>query len=159
IADVTAMLSTQTFPEQSARRLQGCLRQIIAERGTVDLRHLSNIDTGELMAWLETLPGIARKISAGIANTSVFARRALVIDTHHRRVMQRVGLVPARADTVRAYDTLMPILPPEWSAEQIDEHHMLVKRVGQTTCRPATTHCGECPIRSECETSEARLSA
>ena len=150
LAKVTRILASQTFPEQSAQRLQGCLTQIIAERGTVDLRHLSNLDTLDIMDWLETLPGIARKISAGIANTSVFERRALVLDTHHRRVMQRMGLVPPKADTNRAFDALMPVIPPEWTAKDIDEHHLLVKRVGQTVCRPSATHCDRCPIRADC---------
>lgn len=150
--ELTAILSNQTFPEQSAKRLKDCLAQIIAERGSVDLRHLSNLETADLMGWLELLPGIARKISAGIANTSIFERRALVLDTHHRRVMQRMGLVPPKADTNRAYDALMPVLPEGWTAKDIDEHHLLVKRVGQTVCRPSATYCNRCPVRSECAT-------
>lgn len=149
---VTQILANQTFPEQSAQRLLACLQQIIIERGSVDLRHLSNLETADLMGWLETLPGIARKISAGIANTSIFERRALVLDTHHRRVMQRMGLVPTKADTNRAYDALMPVLPEDWTGKDIDEHHLLVKRVGQTVCRPSVTHCNRCPVRSECAT-------
>ncbi len=153
--EVTEVLSRQTFPEMSAKRLQDCLRQIIEERGQVDLRHLSNLDTPDMMEWLETLPGIARKISAGIVNTSVFDRRALVIDTNHRRVIQRMGLVPPKADTARAYNELMPILPEEWSAKDVDEHHLLVKRVGQVLCRPSSTKCAECPIRDDCDTGKA----
>ncbi|NMW32400.1 endonuclease III [Altererythrobacter sp. RZ02] len=152
LAAVTEVLGNQTFPEQSAQRLQACLKQIVAERGAVDLRHLSNLDTADMMDWLETLPGVARKISAGIANTSMFERRVLVLDTHHRRVMQRMGLVPAKADTTRAYEALMPVLPAEWTAKDIDEHHLLVKRVGQTICRPSVTYCNRCALRSECQT-------
>lgn len=153
--EITAILSRQTFPEQSARRLKDCLSQIIEERGEVDVRHLSNLETTEAMAWLETLPGIARKISAGIVNTSIFNRRALVIDTHHRRVMQRIGLVPPKADTARAYNSLMPAMPDDWSAKDIDEHHLLVKRLGQTFCRPSRPDCGGCPVRAWCETGTA----
>ncbi|WP_209348860.1 endonuclease III [Pontixanthobacter sp. CEM42] len=155
IDELTALLSNQTFPEQSARRLKDCLTQIIAERGQVDLRHLSNLETADLMHWLETLPGIARKISAGIANTSIFERRAVVLDTHHRRVMQRMGLVAPKADTTRAYDALMPVVPEEWSAKDIDEHHLLVKRLGQTSCRPTNPTCASCPVRNECAYASA----
>ena len=148
--DVTLVLSRQTFPELSAERLQGSLNQIIEERGQVDLRHLSNLPTEEAMAWLERLPGVARKISAQVVNTSIFDRPALVIDTNHRRVIQRVGLVPPKADTARAYDALMPILPDDWTARDIDEHHLLVKRVGQTFCRPSRTDCNHCPLSGDC---------
>lgn len=155
VGELTDRLAAQTFAEQSATRLKACLTAIIEERGEVDLRHLSNLPTEEAMDWLETLPGVARKISAGVMNASTFDRRALVIDGHHRRVMQRMGLVPPRADTARAYDALMPILPPDWSAADIDEHHLLVKRVGQTHCRPRAPQCEGCPVREDCRTGRA----
>ena len=152
VVDLTAQLATQTFPEQSATRLKACLQSIMAERGEVDLRHLSNLPTIDAMMWLETLPGVARKISAGIMNTSRFARRVVVIDSHHRRIVQRMGLVPPKADTARAYDALMPIMPDEWDAPEIDQHHLLMKKLGQTLCRPSSMACGECPVRADCQT-------
>lgn len=145
-ADLEARLQRQTFPNVAANRLSQCLGAIIAERGSVDLRHLSNLPTHEAMEWLETLPGIGRKNSAGIMNASTFARRAMVIDGHHRRIMQRMGLVPAKADTARTYNTLMPIVPPEWSAADMDEHHLLLKKLGQTYCRPRKPACHNCPL-------------
>ena len=148
--DLADMLKTATFPALMAQRLKACLTEIIARQGSVMLHHLDNLPTSEAMAWLETLPGVARKISAGVVNASAFNRRALVIDTHHRRVVQRIGLVPPRADTGRAYDALMPILPPTWTAEDTDEHHLLVKRLGQTFCRPKQPDCFSCPVRSDC---------
>lgn len=152
LSELLAILSRQTFPELSATRLKDCLLAIREERGAVDLRHLSNLPTEEAMIWLEALPGVARKISAGVVNTSHFNRRALVIDTHHRRIVQRMGLVPPKADTARAYDRLMPFVPGEWLPEDVDEHHLLVKRLGQTICRPKKPDCRSCPIKGDCET-------
>jgi len=152
VAELEARLARQTFPAVAAGRLKACLAAIIAERGSVDLRHLSNVPTAEAMAWLERLPGIARKVSAGVMNASTFERRAMVIDGHHRRIMQRMGIVPARADTARTFDTLMPLVPAEWSAADMDEHHLLLKSLGQTACRPRAPRCGGCPVRALCET-------
>lgn len=145
-------LARQTFPGQSARRLKACLQALVAARGSADLRHLSNLPTGEAMDWLETLPGIGRKISAGVMNTSTFDQPALVIDSHHRRIVQRMGLVPPRANTERAYDALMAIMPAEWPAAEIDEHHLLMKRLGQTLCRSSRMECGACPLADDCVT-------
>jgi len=144
-------LQRQTFPSVAAKRLNQCLNAIIAARGSVDLRHLSNLPTDEAMVWLETLPGVARKNSAGVMNASSFARRAMVIDGHHRRIMQRMGVVSPKADTARTYDTLMPIVPPEWSAADMDEHHLLLKKLGQTHCRPRKADCAACPCHEICE--------
>ncbi|QUL37044.1 endonuclease III [Erythrobacter sp. JK5] len=159
VDNLEARLQRQTFPSVAAERLKACLNAIIAERGSVDLRHLSNLDTADAMAWLETLPGVARKNSAGVMNASTFERRAMVIDGHHRRIMQRMGIVPARADTAKTYDALMPIVPPEWTAADMDEHHLLLKKLGQTYCRPRKAKCDGCPVREDCETGTASAPA
>ena len=112
-------------------------------------------DPDEAMAWLETLPGVARKNSAGVMNASTFERRAMVIDGHHRRIMQRMGIVTAKADTARTYDTLMPIVPEEWSAADMDEHHLLLKKLGQTHCRPRAPDCANCFARDNCQTGRS----
>ncbi|MEP3051841.1 MAG: endonuclease III [Erythrobacter sp.] len=156
IEALTAQLQRQTFPGQSAERLHACLNAIVEQRGKVDLSHLAEMKTAEAMAWLETLPGVARKISAGVMNTSIFNRRAMVIDGHHRRIMQRMGLVPAKADTARAFDVLVPIIPPDWSAEDMDEHHLLLKKLGQSHCRPRAPHCDGCPAAPDCAHANAQ---
>ena len=150
VTELEARLQRQTFPSVAAQRLKACLDAIIAERGSVDLRHLSNYETGEAMAWLETLPGVARKNSAGVMNASTFKRKAMVIDGHHRRIMQRMGVVPAKADTAKTFDALTPIVPSEWSAADMDEHHLLLKKLGQTFCRPRKAECDQCPVRADC---------
>ncbi len=154
LEELEARLQRQTFPSVAAKRLKDCLQAIIAERGAVDLRHLGNLPLEDAMAWLEQLPGVARKNSAGVMNASTFNRKAMVIDGHHRRIMQRMGIVPAKADTAKTYDTLMPILPHEWSAEDMDEHHLLLKKLGQTLCRPRAPDCANCLARRDCETGK-----
>ena len=154
LEELEARLQRQTFPSVAAKRLKDCLQAIIAERGAVDLRHLGNLPLEDVMAWLEQLPGVARKNSAGVMNASTFNRKAMVIDGHHRRIMQRMGIVPAKADTAKTYDTLMPIVPPEWSAEDMDEHHLLLKKLGQTHCRPRAPDCANCLARQDCETGK-----
>ena len=154
-----AELSTQTYPNIAGERLKACLTDLIERRGAVDLSHLAAMDTGEAMRWLEQLPGIGRKIAAGVMNASTLDRRAIVLDGHHTRILQRMGLVPAKANTDRAFDAIMPVMPPEWSAADYDEHHLLMKKLGQTWCRPAAPDCAHCPAQALCETGRARVSA
>ncbi|NVE95164.1 endonuclease III domain-containing protein [Altererythrobacter lutimaris] len=156
VDQLEARLQRQTFPSVAAQRLSDCLKAIQHERGRVDLSHLVEMETPKAMAWLEQLPGVARKNSAGVMNASTLNRKAMVIDGHHRRIMQRMGIVPEKADTAKTYDALMPILPEEWSAEDIDEHHLLLKKLGQTYCRPRKAECADCPAKADCKTGTSR---
>ncbi len=153
VDQLEARLQRQSFPSVAAERLSRCLNAIIAERGSTDLSHLKALTTEEAMTWLEQLPGVARKNSAGVMNASSFNRKAMVIDGHHRRIMQRMGIVPPKADTAKTFDALMPIVPAEWSAEDMDEHHLLLKKLGQTYCRPRAPQCTGCPAAVDCKTA------
>ena len=151
-----AELATQTYPAIAAQRLKASLAALVEKRGAVDLSHLAKMDTGVAMDWLEALPGIGRKIAAGVMNASTLDRRAIVLDGHHTRILQRMGLVPAKATTARAFDAIMPAMPPEWTAAEFDEHHLLMKMLGQTWCRPSLPQCSRCPAQSLCATGRAR---
>ena len=155
LAELRAELATQIYPNIAAKRLKACLQAIVAGRGTVDLTHLAAMETDAAMDWLEALPGIGRKIAAGVMNASTLDRPVLVLDSHHRRILQRMGLVPRSADTKRAYDAIMPAMPPEWSAADYDEHHLLMKKVGQAWCRPRSLDCARCVAQALCETGRA----
>lgn len=154
VDQLEARLQRQTFPSVAAKRLSDCLLAIRKERESVTLEHLSSLSLEDAMAWLEMLPGVARKNSAGVMNASSFNRKAMVIDGHHRRIMQRMGVVPAKADTAKTYDALMPILPLEWKAEDMDEHHLLLKKLGQSHCRPRGPQCDDCPAYTDCKTAQ-----
>ncbi|HCC27932.1 MAG TPA: endonuclease III, partial [Erythrobacter sp.] len=99
LADVQAELATQTYPNVAAERLQASLAALIDLRGGVDLSHLADMGTAAAMDWLEQLPGVGRKIAAGVMNASTLDRRAIVLDGHHTRILQRMGLVPPKAST------------------------------------------------------------
>ena len=154
---LTVELKGVRFPNQSAKRVHDVLGAIVAQRGRVDLSHLEAQETEEAMTWLEALPGLGRKIAAQVMNASTLGRRSLVLDTHHLRILARMGLIGARDDTPRAYDRIMPLLPFEWDAADVDEHHALMKELGRTHCKPKTLICETCPALPWCMTGQARV--
>ena len=149
-------LSTQTYPNIAAERLKASLTALIERRGAVDLSHLADMETLPAMRWLEQLPGIGRKIAAGVMNASTLDRRAIVLDGHHTRILQRMGMVPPKASTDRAFEAIMPVMPEEWDGADFDEHHLLMKKLGQTWCRPSAPDCASCLALSLCKTGQAR---
>ena len=104
----------------------------------------------------------ARQISeaiegvGGVMNASTLDRRAIVLDGHHTRILQRMGLVPPRASTDRAFAAIMPAMPEEWSAADFDEHHLLMKKLGQSWCRPSSPDCATCPAQALCATGRGQ---
>ena len=157
LEELQAELATQTYPNIAAERLKGSLSALVERRGAVDLSHLADMETLSAMRWLEQLPGIGRKIAAGVMNASTLDRRAIVLDGHHTRILQRMGLVPPKATTDRAFEAIMPVMPDEWDGATFDEHHLLMKKLGQTWCRPATPDCASCLALSLCKTGTERV--
>lgn len=133
------------FPNQGAKRVHEVLSAVSARCGRIDLSHLARLDTPKAIAWLEDLPGLGSKIAAQVMNASTLGRPALVLDTHHLRILARMGLIGARDDTGKAYDFIMPQLPSEWGAPTIDEHHTLMKELGRAHCNPR--RCCARPVR------------
>lgn len=156
LEELQAGLKGQTYPNMAGERLKACLNAQIELRGAVDLSHLAEMETAEAIDWLEQLPGIGRKIAAQVMNASTLDRRAIVLDGHHTRILQRMGLVPAKAkaNTARTFAAIMPVMPPEWSAADYDEHHLLMKKLGQTWCRPTGPDCRNCIAQSLCMTGQ-----
>ena len=157
LEELQAELATQTYPNIAAERLKGSLTALVERRGAVDLAHLAEMETLSAMRWLEQLPGVGRKIAAGVMNASTLDRRAIVLDGHHTRILQRMGLVPPKATTDRAFEAIMPVMPEEWDGATFDEHHLLMKKLGQTWCRPASPDCATCLALSLCKTGTERV--
>jgi endonuclease-3 len=154
--ELTTALKGVRFPNQSAKRVHGVLGAIRDRVGVVDLSLLDIMNTPDAIAWLESLPGTGRKIAAQVVNTTTLDRPALVLDTHHLRILARLGLIEEGEDTAKAYDALMLQLPEEWDAGTIDEHHMLMKELGRAICTPKNPKCPDCPALSLCPTGQAR---
>ncbi len=157
LEELQSELATQTYPNIAAERLKASLTALVERRGAVDLSHLANMETLEAMRWLEGLPGIGRKIAAGVMNASTLDRRAIVLDGHHTRILQRMGLVPPKANTERVFEAIMPVMPEEWDGGDFDEHHLLMKKLGQTFCRPKSPDCANCLALSLCKSGTERV--
>lgn len=153
-AEIEAVIGDVTFPDVKARYLRDALRTIAACRPDFDLAFLGVQSVTEALEWLERLPGVGRKVSASTLNFSTLRMPAFVLDVHILRILRRFGIVRSKADTRTAYDVTMAMLH-EWSAADLAELHILMKRLGQTTCRADRAWCADCPISQRCRASTA----
>jgi endonuclease III len=154
VAAVQDAVAAATWPEQKAPRLQAILRAITAERGTLSLDFLGDMDVQEARAWLERLPGVGPKTSAAVLSFSTLRRAALPVDSHHHRVAVRTGLIPAALAVGPAHRVLAALLPSDWDAQRVYDNHEVMMLHGQRCCffqRPA---CNRCTLLSLCPTGQ-----
>jgi endonuclease III len=89
---------------------------------------------------LLTLPGVGRK-TANVVLSTAFGIPAFAVDTHVRRVSQRLGWT-CEQDVRAVEDELCRLIPRELWGET---HHRLIEH-GRRFCRAKKPLCSSCPL-------------
>lgn len=152
VDEVEDALAPCTWPEQKAPRLQAVLRAITEAPETDGLRldALAAWPAAEARRWLQAFHGVGPKTSAAVLLFSRLRIPALPVDSHHHRVAGRLGLIPPAMAVGPAHDALAALLPADWDAQAVYDHHEALMLHGQKCCfwrRPA---CGRCPAYDLC---------
>lgn len=157
VADIEHALRLVTFPERKAPQLKAALEHITQRAGALSLAFLARYRTDKIRRWVEQLPGAGEKASAAVVNFSSLRRAALAIDAHHQRIAIRLGVVAASATTRQVEVALMQLAPAAWTPVTLDEHHTLVKQLGQRICTLREPQCRQCPLLQICLTGQGAL--
>jgi len=130
---------------QKGPRIQGVLRAIQAERGSLDLDFLKELPLEEARAWLMKFKGVGPKTAAIVLLFSL-GRPAFPVDTHIYRVTGRLGLRPEKMTVEDAHPYLEKLFPPEayYAA------HLNLIRLGREICQARRPRCGVCPLQKLC---------
>jgi len=128
---------TGTF-RQKARNVRGAMKVLIEEYdGQVPTR----------MEDLVRLPGVGRK-TANVVAAERGATQGVVVDTHVRRLSQRLGFT-RRDDPVKIERDLMRLVPREdWARFP----HLLIWH-GRRVCIARTPRCAACVVNDLCPSS------
>ena len=157
VARVQALISAVTWPEQKAPRIQAVLREIGHRRGgDLSLDFLAGMTPADARAWLEALPGVGPKTSAAVLSFSSLRMRALPVDSHHHRVAARLGIISERLPVGASHAVLEAMLPAEWDAQQVYDHHEVLMLHGQRCCYFAAPACERCAVLELCPTGQTR---
>jgi endonuclease-3 len=133
-AEVERLIAPCTWPERKAPGVQEILRQVSDRTGGFDLGFLADMPVPDARAWLEELPGIGPKTSAATLSFSTLRLAALPVDSHHHRIAQRIGLIPAKMGVGPSHAVLEGFLPDDWTAQEVYDHHQVFMRHGQRVC-------------------------
>lgn len=145
-------ISIVTYPEVKAPRIKAAL-QIITDLngGKLTLDFLEDCPVETSRAWLEKIPGVGKKTSAATLNFSRLRLPALVVDSHHHRVAQRLGLVPPKASLDATAKIVESYLPSDWDGQRVYDSHQGFMRHGKQVCHWDRPECERCVVREFCD--------
>ena len=152
--EVAALIATVTRPKEKTADLVHALKAVQARAGSLTLDFLATLESEAALAWLQGLRGVGPEIAATVLNFSTLRRPVLAVDTHVLRVSQRVGWTSENASAQKAFLDWMAQIPTSWDADDIHEWHWLLKKLGQSHCRPKPPACLRCPVADLCRSSK-----
>ena len=131
------------FYRQKAKALRGTMQMLLEEFG------------GEVPARIEELvrlPGVARK-TANVVAAELGHAQGIVVDTHVRRLSQRLGLT-RNDDPVRIERDLQKLVPrADWGRFP----HLLIWH-GRRVCIARAPRCPDCVVNDLCPASRVEAS-
>lgn len=130
---------------QKGPRIQQVLRQISAERGSLDLGFLQDWPAEKALAWLMRFQGVGPKTAAIVLVFSL-GKPAFPVDTHIYRVSGRIGLRPAHLTVEQTHQYLAGVFKPD----QYAPGHLNLIRLGRETCHARKPNCSACPVNELC---------
>ncbi|MEO7717237.1 MAG: Fe-S cluster assembly protein HesB [Capsulimonas sp.] len=155
---IESAISDARWPDLKASYIQNSLRHILGWRGgELNLDHLFQMSSEDASAWLERLPGVGRKTSASVLLFSTLRRAVLPVDTGHRRMMMRLGLLRPSASWDKAHLILQSQLPRDWSQREFETYHSVIKKHAQTYCDATQPRCAGCILKDLCLHAQTRL--
>ena len=130
------------FYRNKARNIIACCQKIIDEYDG---------EVPDTMEKLLTLPGVGRK-TANVILGNIFNTPGIVVDTHAKRLSNRLGLTKEQDPTKIEFD-LMKIIPRErWSrfSNQLVFH-------GRAVCNARKPDCESCSLTPYCVYGQKKL--
>jgi endonuclease-3 len=131
---------------QKGPRIQQVLRDITAERGSLNLSFLADMPLEDARAWLTRFNGVGPKTAAIVLCFSL-GRPAFPVDTHVYRVTGRIGLRPTKMTVEQAHPHLESLFPPETYYAA----HLNIIRLGREVCAARKPNCPVCPVYALCD--------
>ena len=135
LAELRAIIRSTGFFKSKARNIMACGRMLTERFGG---------KVPDTMEALVTLPGVGRK-TANVVLGHCFGQPAVVVDTHVKRVTNRLGLV-ASEDPERIELALQRLLPrTQWTS---GSQRLLLH--GRYVCKARKPECAQCVLYQEC---------
>ncbi len=134
--EIEEEIKSTGFYKNKAKNIKKCSIQLLEKY---------NGQVPEEMEELVSLAGVGRK-TANVVRGEIFGKPAVVIDTHAKRLANRMGLTKSD-DPVKIEFELKKFIPEEF---QFQFCHCLVFH-GREICKAQRPLCENCPINTICD--------
>jgi endonuclease III len=139
-ADIEPIIRTLGLFRAKAKSLKGCARQLVEEFGGA---------VPATMKELTRLAGVGRK-TANVILGHAFATPGIIVDTHCKRLSQRLGFT-RQQDPTKIERDLSRLLPPqEWTGLS---HRLIIH--GRRVCYARKPACDKCVLNDLCPSKGA----
>lgn len=130
------LIHSTGFYRNKAKNIQEACRKIVTEFAG---------EVPQTMEELVTLPGVARKTANVVLAHAFGILAGVTVDTHVKRLSQRLGLTEA-TDAVKIERDLMKLIPqPDW-----ENYSIRIIYHGRAVCKARNPLCHQCPLAHLC---------
>lgn len=134
--ELEKLIHSTGFYRNKAKNIQGACRKIVED---------FNGEVPQTMEELLTLPGVARK-TANVTLAHGFGILAgVTVDTHVKRLSQRLGLTNAKEPPQIERDLMKLIPQPDW-----ENYSIRIIYHGRAVCNARKPLCGQCDLAHLC---------
>lgn len=138
IKELETLIHSCGFYKNKAKNIKACAQKILDEYNGIvpnNMEHLVN------------LPGVGRK-SANVISLEVFGiAKGIAVDTHCKRISNRIGL-SNKKEPQKIEQDLLKQIPNEYFK---DVNHVFIWH-GRYTCTARNPKCSECSVKNFCKT-------
>lgn len=135
-AEIAQMIQSTGFYKNKAKNIRACAIALVEHHGG---------QVPDTMEELTRLAGVGRK-TASVILGEIYHKPAIVIDTHAKRLANRMGLTK-QTDPVKIEMELAKFIPPEF---QFDFCHRMVAH-GRAVCKAQNPACRQCVLNDTCK--------
>ncbi len=136
LPDLEEMVRSTGFYRNKAKNIKMCCSALLEKHGG---------KVPDNMEALLQLPGIGRK-TANVILGSSFGIPGIVVDTHVKRVSQRIGFTTENDPVKIEFDLMAATSKKDW----IDFSHQMIQH-GRALCTARKPKCPECPLSELCD--------
>ncbi len=146
VGQIARAIRSGGLAKQKAPRIRAIIRQIVDEHGSATLDFLDRMTVEQATDYLLRFDGVGPKTAACVLLFSL-GKPVFPVDTHVRRIAERLGWVPPGLSDARIHEILGKAVP----AKLRYRLHINMVTHGRRVCRAQKPDCSACPLTDLCD--------